>query len=158
MQTRIADEVWIATALLHRQNPDRADFAVGEIVRRAESENVTDGPLRAGVMPHIYQHCVANKAPDSGRYRILFETSKGRRRLFRPGDPFHPRRKSGRDVPQEDEIPPNYRKLIGWYRNEYAGGAHQTADPILSLRGLGKSIWADEYADAYVERLREGWK
>ena len=25
---------------------------------------------------------------------------------------------------------------------------------ILSLRGLGKAIWADEDADAYVERLR----
>ena len=31
------------------------------------------------------------------------------------------------------------------------------ADPILSLRGLGKAIWADEDPDAYVERLREGW-
>ena len=31
------------------------------------------------------------------------------------------------------------------------------ADPILSLRGLGKAIWADEDPDAYVERLRDGW-
>ncbi len=31
-------------------------------------------------------------------------------------------------------------------------------DPILSLRGLGKEIWQDEDADAYVKRLREGWR
>ena len=31
-------------------------------------------------------------------------------------------------------------------------------DPILALRGVGKAIWADEDADAYVERLRSGWQ
>ena len=85
MKIRVADEVWIATALLHRRHPDRDDFTVCEIVRQAEAEKVSDGPLRAGIQSHVYQHCVANKAPASvGRYRMLFETSKGRRRLFRP--------------------------------------------------------------------------
>ena len=32
------------------------------------------------------------------------------------------------------------------------------ADPILALRGTGKATWADEDADAYVERLRQGWE
>ena len=36
-------------------------------------------------------------------------------------------------------------------------GERPTADPILGLRGLGKEIWADEDANAYVRRLREGW-
>lgn len=46
----------------------------------------------------------------------------------------------------------------GRRRNEYAGGGgYREADPILSLRGLGKELWANEDADAYVERLREGW-
>lgn len=31
------------------------------------------------------------------------------------------------------------------------------ADPILALRGVGRELWADEEADAYVSRLREGW-
>ena len=162
MKTRVADEVWIATALLHRRHPDRDDFTVGEIVRQAETEKVADGPLRAGVQSHVYQHCVANKVPDSGRYRMLFETSKGRRRLFRPGDPCHPRRHSGKDIPRDDEIPLTYRELVDWYYNEYAAvgggdGGDREADPILSLRGLGKAIWADEDPDAYVDRLREGW-
>lgn len=157
MNTLVADEVWIATALLHRQHPERSDFTVGEIVRQAETTKVAGSPLRPGVQVHAYLHCVANKVPNPGRHRMLFETSKGRRRLFRPGDPCHPRRLSGKDVPLADDIPTAYRKLLDWYRNEYAGDAGRDADPILSLRGLGKAIWADEEADAYVDRLREGW-
>ena len=30
-------------------------------------------------------------------------------------------------------------------------------DPLLSSRGSGKELWADEHADEYVRRLREGW-
>ena len=157
---RVADEVWIATALLHRQHPDRDDFSVGEIVRRAEAEKVTgSGALRPGVQVHAYLHCVANKAPNPGRYRMLVETSKGRRRLFKPGDPCHPLRASGKNVPAANAIPPAYGDLLDWYCRAYAGeDGGGDGDPILSLRGMGKAIWADEEADAYVGRLREGWR
>jgi len=30
-------------------------------------------------------------------------------------------------------------------------------DPLLALMGSGKDLWADEHADEYVRRLREGW-
>ena len=30
-------------------------------------------------------------------------------------------------------------------------------DPLLSSMGSGKKVWADEHADEYVRRLREGW-
>jgi len=30
-------------------------------------------------------------------------------------------------------------------------------DPLLQLIGSGKDLWADEHADEYVRRLREGW-
>ena len=156
---RVADEVWIAAALLHRRHPERDDFTVAEIVRRAEAEKVTgEGRLRPGVQVHAYLHCVANRAPNPGRYRMLVETAKGRRRLFRPGDPCHPLRAAGKDVPDEREIPPAYAPLLEWYRREYlcANGGGES-DPILSLRGMGKTIWAQEDADAYVDRLREGW-
>ena len=157
---RVADEVWIATALLHRRYPDQVDFTVAEIVQRAEVEKITGSEsLRPGVQIHAYLHCVANKPPNSGRYRMLIETSKGRRRLFRPGDPCDPGRSSGKDAPRDDEIPPAYGGLIDWYRSEYVGhGERGPTDPILSLSGLGKEIWADEDADAYVRRLREGWQ
>ena len=157
---RVADEVWIATALLHRQHPEQDDFTVGEIVRRAEAEQVTGrGRLRPGVQVHAYLHCVANKAPNPGRYRMLVETTKGRRRLFRPGDPCHPLRASGKDVPDAREIPSTYGGLLDWYRRKYVGADGKgDVDPILSLRGMGKAIWAQEDADAYVSRLREGWQ
>jgi hypothetical protein len=35
--------------------------------------------------------------------------------------------------------------------------ANRKTDSILELRGLGKRIWANVDADAYVARLREGW-
>lgn len=157
---RVADEVWIATALLHRQHPEQDDFTVGEIVRRAEAEKANGaGRLRPSVQVHAYLHCVANKAPNPGRYRMLVETTKGRRRLFRPGDPCHPLRASGKDVPDAREVPPVYGALLDWYRREYVGAdGGNDADPILSLRGMGKEIWAQEDADTYVNRLREGWQ
>ena len=33
-----------------------------------------------------------------------------------------------------------------------------SGDPILALRGMGKELWEDEDADAYVDRLRDGWQ
>ena len=157
---RVADEVWIAAASLHRSHPDRADFTIDEIMRQAETDNVTGvSPLRPGVKVHVYLHCVANKPPNPGRYRMLMETPAGRRRLFRPGDPCHPRRTAGKHIPKRDEIPMRYGELIEWYLAEYAAQAHGEAqDAVLSLRGLGKEIWADEAADDYVHRQRSGWQ
>lgn len=159
-QVRVADEVWIATASLHRERPDRTDFAIGEIVARAESESVTGtGPLRPGVKVHVYLHCVANKPPNPGRYRMLVETATGRRRLFRPGDPCHPLRVNGKSLPRRDEIPSGYQDLIDWYAGDYVSAMAQSReDPILALRGLGRELWQDENADAYVRRLRAGWQ
>src|SRR5260370_31026233 len=79
---KVADEVWIAAALLHRDHPEAADFSVEEIVRRAEREGLHK-PLRRGGYVHVIQHCVANRPPNPGRFRMLFETGWGRRRPFR---------------------------------------------------------------------------
>ena len=147
------------TALLHRHYPESDDFSVKEIVQQAQKEKVTgSATLRPGVQVHAYLHCVANKPPNPGRYRMLVETSKGRRRLFRPGDPFHPGRSSGKELPDENEIPPVYGQLIEWYRNDYINhGEAGMTDPILSLQGLGEELWKEEDADSYVNRVREGW-
>lgn len=157
---RVADEVWIATAHLHRSHPERADFAIDEIMRQAETANVTGAaPLRPGVKVHIYLHCVANKPPNPGRYRMLLETPAGRRRLYRPGDPCHPLRMAGKHVPKSDEIPACFRELLDWYVTVYAAPAGGKAqDPVLALRGMGKEIWANETADDYVLRQRSGWQ
>lgn len=154
---KVADEAWVATALLHRENPGREDFEVQEIVRRAERE-AEPRPLRVGVRQHVSYHAVAGKEPNPGRHCLLTETARGRRRLFRLGDPRHEARAGDevKEVPRAEDIPPAYGYLLDWYRTEYAGAGG--GDPIRTLRGLGKAIWKDEDADAYVRRLREGWR
>ncbi len=173
---KVADEVWLATASLHRRYPDREDFSVSEIVAQARDENVTGaGSLRPGVQIHAYLHCVANRRPNPARLRMLTETSRGRRRLYRPGDDCHPDRLSGASLPGREALPPACRELLDWYHDDYltretygagelelsmneAASAWPVADPILALKGSGREIWADEDADAYVRRLREGWE
>jgi hypothetical protein len=158
-RVKVADEVWIATALLHREHPNRADFTIEEILERARSEALA-GDLRPGVYVHIVQHCVANRPPNPARYRMLFETAPGRRRLFRPGDSQHPEREGGKTTPRADQMPHGYSGLLVWYR-DWCAVAEKAAvkeDPLLALAGSGRKVWADEHADAYVQRLREGWE
>ena len=136
---RVADEVWIATALLHRQHPEQGDFTVGEIVRRADAERVTGaGRLRPGVQVHAYLHCVANKAPNPGRYRMLVETTKGRRRLFRPGDPCHPLRASGKDVPDAREI----RRAMGRCSTGIVASTSVREAKLMPIRSSPCAGWA----------------
>lgn len=156
-KVRVADEVWVATALLHREFPKRADFTIREIVERAARENL-HAERRPGVYVHVVQHCVANRHPDPGRYRMLYETRDGHRRLFKAGDEWHPDRKDGRKRPAADALPDRYRELLEWYDRWSGNDAEAVEDPILRLRGLGREIWADEAADKYVARLRSGWK
>jgi hypothetical protein len=156
---KIADEVWIATALLHREQPDRADFMIDEIVDRARRE-VEEYALRDGIYQSIIQHCVANRAPSPARDRMLFETAPGHRRLFRSGDPYHPGREGKKSVPARDEIPAQYADLLDWYEQWNRENAEDRVknDPLLALYGSGKDLWADEHADEYIRRLREGWE
>jgi hypothetical protein len=159
MAVRVADEAWIAVALLHREHPDREDFSVAEIVERAQQECVV-GKLRPGLYVHVVQHCVANRPPSPGRYRMLFETVRNRRRLYRLGDPYHSAREGGKTVPSTSDIPAKYRPLLEWYRSTYVGSRARSVeqDPLLALRGSGRQLGEDEPADAYVKRLREGWE
>ncbi len=154
---KVADETWIAAALLHRENPTRADFTISEIVARAQKENIY-GILRPGLRVHATVHCVANRSPNPGRYRMLFATGRSTRRLFHPGDSYDPAREGGKTVPERSEIPPEYRPLLDWHQAAYAGLQRDRKDSILGLRGLGRELWADEDADSYVKRLREGWR
>ncbi|MBI3666272.1 MAG: hypothetical protein HY236_08625 [Acidobacteria bacterium] len=154
----MADEVWIATALLHREHPDREDFTIHEIVERVASENIAGG-MRPGVVVHAYLHCTANKEPSPTGYRMLYATGPNTRGLLRPTDQAHPLRK-GKITPRRDQIPARYQELLDWYEREYAkssSGRRGPLDAVLALRGLGAEIWQDVDPDEYVRRLREGW-
>src|SRR5258707_4632352 len=106
----------MAAALLHKERPKQADCSVEEILARSTAEAATKEagkkPLRPGVYVHIVQHCVANRPPNPGRYRMLFETAPGRRRLFRTGDAYNPAREGAKSVPAPDELPARYHNLL----------------------------------------------
>jgi hypothetical protein len=156
---KVADEAWIATALLHRENPSEPDFSIDAIVNRAKEESIA-GDLRPGVYVHVLQHCVANRPPNPGRYRMLFETAPGRRRLFRPGDPYDLKREGSKTVPSPEDLPHEYVGLLSWYKG-WTESPHASApseDPLMRAARIGKSIWEGIDPDEYVRQLREGWE
>jgi hypothetical protein len=155
----VADEVWCALAMLHKNHPQRVSFSAKEILHQVKAEHAyTD--IRAGVQAHIYLHNVANLEPNSARYRMFYRLENDTYRLYRPGDPAHPLRK-GKIVPNRSELPDRYHDLLDWYEREYCkekGAAPlEQKDPILQMWGLGKEIWEGVDADEYVESLRAEW-
>src|SRR5437868_6891371 len=89
---KVADQLWVAVASLQREKGLNVDFSVKEILERAR-EIDPKGARRPGLRIHISKHCVAGKPPNPGNYRMLHETSRGRRRLYRENDPCHPERR-----------------------------------------------------------------
>lgn len=175
-----AVEVFLAAALLHQEQPGRPDFTIQEIVNRAAKENIA-GEMRSGVNVHASQHCVANKAPNPSKHRMLFATGKHTRRLVLPGDEVHPGR-TGKVFPERNEIPERYFSLLEWAKSRYGSGGEtansreqvsagdgssQVQEPksagrwlesLFELEGLGKEHWRDVDPDAFVRQLREGWE
>jgi hypothetical protein len=176
-----AAEVFIATALLHQEQPGRSDFTIKEIVNRAAREDIT-GETRPGVNVHASQHCVANKPPNPARNRMLFATGTRTRRLLLSGDETHPER-TGKIFPDPGDIPAKYFPLLEWAKKRYedssigAGprfsasetgfGKNRKEKPqtperwlasLFELEGLGKEHWKGVDPDEFVRKLREGWE
>jgi hypothetical protein len=178
-----ATEVFIATALLHREQPGRSDFTIQEIASRAAKENIT-GEFRSGINVHASQHCVANKVPNPGKHRMLFATGKHTRRLFLPGDEAHEGR-TGKIFPAPDELPSRYVPLLEWARRRFEQGpgergsgvrrpsgssgpsqspigtsesAERWLESLFELEGLGKEHWKNVDPDEFVRKLREDWE
>ncbi len=63
-------------------------------------------------------------------------------------------------TPDADALPSGYGNLLHWYRDWSEKAAEDLVknDPLLQAQGSGKHLWADEHADEYVRRLREGWE
>jgi hypothetical protein len=167
---KLADRIWIAVALLHREMPARKDFSRAEIRSKLHETGLMDEPVALkpkSVSAHLKEHLVANLPPSSSKYRMLYETEPGALRLFRTGDFIDPGRQPKRPsshipkhVPVRDEIPADYRPLLDWYEtwsketDNHPTPINWEDDPLLRLRGSGRHIWADEHADEYVENLR----
>jgi len=131
----IADSIWTAAALLHRENSAATDFSTSEIIEKANEAGLVKG-FKPGLQVFASKHCVANKSPNPCRYRILFETARGRRRLFKKGDVFHPNRQNGKVRPERDELPLEYQPLVDWYESVYSQSAATPASSVTPYSGM----------------------
>lgn len=63
-------------------------------------------------------------------------------------------------IPAAKDLPQGYSDLLSWYEEwcQAKASIELLQDPLLSLAGSGKQLWADEHADKYVRRLRENWE
>ena len=137
VEASCAVEVFLATALLHREHPAREDFTIQEIVNRVARENLT-GTLRSGINVHASQHCVANKPPNPAKHRMLYATGKHTRRLALPNDIAHEDR-TGKIFPDVADVPEAYRPVLEWAQKRFE-------------RALDSpNFWADDA----VERVRQ---
>jgi hypothetical protein len=160
---KVADELYLIVALLHRENPSQDAFSVAEIAARAAFEGL--GGAREdqrSLKQHAYEHAAANVAPGKrgGRYRMVFRQEDNRIRLLWPSDYVHPERHQ-KFHPEPSEVPERYHELLAWAksRQEPAGiDAKGWLSGLLGLRGLGKQVWAGVDPDEYVRSLREGWQ
>jgi hypothetical protein len=153
---KVADAVWVGTAILHEQNPDTSDFTTEQIVTFVAGLHLTRGTQKS-IWQHVNQHCVANREPLPNRSRMLTATGKGNRRLFRNGDTTYAGREGAPTHPEWSSLPTRYRYLERWY-NEWNGSTGSAKDdPLLRLVGSGTNIWKHQHADEFVAGLREGW-
>ncbi|MBI4338356.1 MAG: hypothetical protein HY680_00205 [Chloroflexi bacterium] len=138
---KVADQVWIALALLLRGNTEAEGFSVSQIKDRVRQEF---GHVAPGIEPHIRQHCLADKEPRPGRYRMLVKVAKDKYRLFREGDFFHPDRENAKTKPHREEIPELYHSLLAWYAEEYAPEVkYLSLDSLLLKVKPGRSGYTD---------------
>jgi hypothetical protein len=153
LDLKVADAVWVATALLHKKYPERDGFTTDEIVSFVMWEHLTKGAQKS-IWQHVNQHCVANRKPQPNRVRMLFAIGGGDRRLFRNGDRSDPGRENAPTHPKWEELPTQYQYLKRWYEEEWNGSIADTiVDPLFALIGT----WKDEPADEYVAKLRSDW-
>lgn len=153
--------VWIATALLHREDPEREAFEVEAIQARAREEDLVDRPDRLEVQATV--QCVANMSPNPGTHRYLYATPDGLRRLYRTGDDFHPQRADGPTVPEADELPDEHRELLDWYHEEWDDEAEaQEASDGEGAGAYGYKVLragSAKEAEAALSRLgADGWR
>jgi len=158
---KVADELFLIVALLHREHPKRNSFSIPEVLARALQEGL--GGARAdqkSLKQHAYEHAAANIPPGQGRYRLVFREADNSIRLLKQSDHVDPRR-NGKQWPLLDDIPVHYHELVEWAKRRYERDTEKPArwlDGLFKLRGMGKEIWDGVDPDRYISELREGWE
>jgi hypothetical protein len=69
----VADEAWLATALLYCQQPAAQDFSLDEIRDRVRREFQDRRP---GLWQHIVSQAVASNPPNPAQYRMQHNTGR----------------------------------------------------------------------------------
>ncbi len=156
---KVADQLYLTLALLHREQPGKSSFSIAEVIERAKKEGF--GRDSQSLRAHAYGHAAANLDPKSnGRYRIVFREENKTVRLLQKGDYVHPDRHM-KMWPLREEVPDRYHELLDWAKARYEKG---TAKPtvwlsgLLGLRGVGKELWKKVDAEQYIAEMREGWE
>ncbi len=158
---KVAHELFLVVALLHREMPERNSFTIPEILTRASREGL--GESRAdqkSLKQHAYEHAAANVPPGQGKYRLVFREKDNSIRLLKPSDHVDPNL-NGKQWPLLEDIPERYHELVKWARKRYESSGEKPArwlDGLFQLRGLGKEIWQGVDPDEYIRELREGWE
>ncbi|MGH9503322.1 MAG: AbrB/MazE/SpoVT family DNA-binding domain-containing protein [Terriglobales bacterium] len=93
---------------------------------------------------------MANKSPNPTPYRMLFETTRGRRRLFKSGDPFHADRGNGKIRPNKRDVPRQYEQLVDWYDTVFSRQA--SVPPLAPANGNNNPAPHQEVASSAVQR------
>lgn len=101
-------EVFVASQLLSRT---QGTFTTGQL-RRDVKRLFCD--TRPGMSTHASSHCVANARRNAGTvYNYLWRLAKGLFRVFDPStDQPHPTRANASHLPNEDDVPVEYRYLL----------------------------------------------
>jgi hypothetical protein len=118
LDIKVADEVWIGCALLHKENPQEVAFSSSQIADRVGQENIY-GSIRPGIQVHISTHCIANMPAQPNKCRMLYRLPDGRKRLFKATDDYHQSREHGKTMPNKEDIPQKYLYITDWYEREY---------------------------------------
>ena len=101
---KASTQIWLAAALIAKERGIEAEIPVGEIVERAIRER-WGGVAEQTLRRHASSHCVATMRPSPSRLRMLTRTGRGRVRLFRDGDRYHPGRKDGATEASREDVP-----------------------------------------------------
>lgn len=161
-ELKVADELFLVLALLHRENPGDDAFEIGRILARATQEGL--GAHRRdqrSLRLHAYEHAAANVPPGKGgKYRVAFRERDNRLRLLKATDYVHPDRHQ-KAFPAYEEIPEKYHELLDWAKRRFdepEATPSQWLEGLKRLQGKGKEIWQGIDPDVYVRKLREGWE
>jgi hypothetical protein len=151
----IADTIWLATALLEKENPRAAGFSYETILEKVSDLDATLKP--GSVHAHLSAHCIASKRASPATLRILTENPDGTLRLFRLGDHYHGTRRVGRTQPKPHAIPSEYHSLLQPEDNLAEPFRFlPEEDPILALTGVGKEMWKRlGGGEAFLRAVRE---